>query len=97
MTFRKAILTFFILVWLWKPDHPESSLFILDVARKTNDPGEAMLVFRNGRWTRSTQLYQAVQQSSFDDLILDENVKYGKLIDLISLLIACFDLISQSS
>ncbi len=49
--------------------------FILDVARKTNDPGEAILVFRNGHWTRSSQLYQAVQSSSFDDLILDDSVK----------------------
>ncbi|MCA9059808.1 MAG: AAA family ATPase [Planctomycetaceae bacterium] len=49
--------------------------FILDVARKTNYPGEAILVFRDGRWSRSAQLYQAVQRSSFDDLILDDAVK----------------------
>lgn len=49
--------------------------FILDVARKTNDPGEAMLVFSNGGWDRSPQLYQAVQKSGFDDLILDEGLK----------------------
>lgn len=49
--------------------------FMLDVARKTNDPGEAILVFRDGRWTRSSQLYHAVQSSSFDDLILDDTVK----------------------
>ena len=44
--------------------------FILDVARKTNDPGKSMLVFRRGHWDRSRELFRAVQKSSFEDLVL---------------------------
>ncbi len=61
--------------WIIAESKDVADEFILEVARKTNDPGEAMLVFRNGHWSRSTQLYQAVQKSSFDDLILDDTVK----------------------
>lgn len=61
--------------WVIAESRGVADEFILDVARKTNDPGEAILVFRNGYWSRSSQLYQAVQKSSFDDLILDDSVK----------------------
>ena len=61
--------------WIIAETNELADSFILDVARKTNDPGDAMLVFSNGRWNRSTQLYQAVQKSGFDDLILEEDLK----------------------
>jgi hypothetical protein len=49
--------------------------FILDVARKTNDPGEALLVFAGGRWRRSRELYQVTAAASFDDLVLAGELK----------------------
>ncbi len=49
--------------------------FILDVERKTHAPGNAILVFSNGRWNRSQDLYQATQLASFDDLILADDIK----------------------
>lgn len=49
--------------------------FILDVQRKTNDPGDAILVFRNGSWNYSTELYMVVQKTSFEDLILADTLK----------------------
>ena len=49
--------------------------FILDVERKTNDPGEAILVFANGYWERSRSLYSATKEAKFDDLILAENLR----------------------
>jgi len=45
--------------------------FILDVERKTNDPGQSILVFRNGHWDNSQALFRMVQASSFDDLIME--------------------------
>ena len=49
--------------------------FILEVERKTHAPGEAILVFANGRWSRSHSLYAATQSASFDDLILADEMK----------------------
>lgn len=49
--------------------------FILDVERKTHAPGNAILVFSNGRWNRSPDLYEATQAVSFDDLILANDMK----------------------
>ncbi len=61
--------------WVIAADKELADSFILDVARKTNDPGQSMLVFRNGHWSRSKQLYETVQRSSFDDLIVDDSLK----------------------
>lgn len=49
--------------------------FILDVERKTHAPGNAILVFSNGRWNRSESLYTATQTASFDDLVLADDLK----------------------
>lgn len=49
--------------------------FVLDVARKTNDPGESILVFHGGFWQRSRELYKATQLASFDDLVLSGSLK----------------------
>ncbi len=44
--------------------------FILDVARKTHMPGDSILVFSDGCWSRSQSLYAATQAATFDDLVL---------------------------
>ncbi|MCG8653250.1 MAG: ATP-binding protein [Pirellulales bacterium] len=49
--------------------------FILDVERSTHAPGDAILVFSDGRWRRSHDLYNATQQASFDDLVLAGDMK----------------------
>lgn len=49
--------------------------FLLDAKRKTNDPGESILVFHGGYWQRSKELYKATQQASFDDLVLSGTLK----------------------
>jgi SpoVK/Ycf46/Vps4 family AAA+-type ATPase len=49
--------------------------FALDVARVTNDPRDAILVFHGSCWQRSHELYVATQQASFDDLILARSLK----------------------
>lgn len=49
--------------------------FILDVERKTHAPGNAILVFSNGRWNRSHSLYDATQAASFEDLVLADDLK----------------------
>jgi len=53
----------------------EAESFILEVERKTHAPGEAILVFKNGYWSRSQSLYAATQAASFDDLILADEMK----------------------
>lgn len=49
--------------------------FILEVERKTHAPGNAILVFSNGRWNRSESLYTATQSASFEDLVLADDLK----------------------
>lgn len=49
--------------------------FILDVERKTHAPGNSILVFSGGRWTRSHALYEATQSASFEDLVLADQLK----------------------
>jgi AAA+ superfamily predicted ATPase len=49
--------------------------FALDVARVTNDPRDAILVFHGGCWQRSHELWLSTQQASFDDLILARSLK----------------------
>ncbi len=61
--------------WVIAKDQDLADSLILDVARKTNDPGQSMLVFRGGHWSRSKQLFETVQRSSFDDLIVDDTLK----------------------
>ena len=61
--------------WVIAENYDLANAFILSVAQKTNDPGRAILVFRDGHWQRSSSLYEMVQQSDFDDLILDESLK----------------------
>ena len=61
--------------WVIADTEDTADEFILDVSRKTNDPGEALLVFRSGSWDRSRELFKTVHKSSFDDLILDESLK----------------------
>ena len=61
--------------WVAAPSEEIGKAFILDIERKTNAPGEAILVFTGGRWKRSRAMYQATQDSSFDDLIMDDDLK----------------------
>jgi AAA+ superfamily predicted ATPase len=49
--------------------------FILDVARRTNDPGDSILVFHGGYWQRSRELFEATRLASFDDLVLAGTLK----------------------
>lgn len=61
--------------WVVAPTREIAEQFVLDVERKTHAPGEAILVFSNGQWHRSEQLFHATQKASFDDLILADEMK----------------------
>ncbi|MEM8669385.1 MAG: ATP-binding protein [Planctomycetota bacterium] len=61
--------------WVVADSNEIADAFILDVERKTHAPGNAILVFANGRWSRSHSLYKATQSASFDDLILADHMK----------------------
>ena len=61
--------------WVVAESAEIADAFILDVERKTHAPGNAILVFSNGRWNRSHSLYEATRSASFDDLILADGMK----------------------
>jgi AAA+ superfamily predicted ATPase len=61
--------------WVIAKDRATAVDFILDVARRTNDPGEAILVFHGSCWNRSEELFAETKHASFDDLILAQTLK----------------------
>ena len=61
--------------WLVARTEQIAHEFLLDLERRTNEPRDAILVFHGSCWNRSRDLYRAVQQASFDDLILAKDLK----------------------
>lgn len=61
--------------WVVADSTEVAEAFILDVERKTHAPGNAILIFSNGRWNRSPGLFEATQAVSFEDLILANDLK----------------------
>jgi AAA+ superfamily predicted ATPase len=61
--------------WVIAPTRETAEQFVLDVERKTHEPGEAILVFSNGHWQRNEALYHATQKATFEDLILADEMK----------------------
>ena len=61
--------------WIVADSAEVGEAFLLDVERKTHAPRNAILVFSNGRWSRSESLFEATQTISFDDLILGDDMK----------------------
>lgn len=61
--------------WLIAETREVAEAFLLEVARRTNAPGESILVFHDGYWQRSHELYLATQSASFDDLVLAGSLK----------------------
>lgn len=61
--------------WVVAKSRDVARAFILDVARATNDPRDAILVFHGSCWNRSHELYAETQKASFDDLILAHSLK----------------------
>jgi len=75
--------------WVVADSVETAESFILDVERLTHAPGEAILVFSNGRWNRSESLYAATQAASFADLILADDLKETIRSDFKRFLGAC--------
>ena len=61
--------------WVIAKDKDTAHAFVLDAARETNDPRDAILVFHGGCWQRSHDLYREIERASFDDLILAKTLK----------------------
>lgn len=61
--------------WVIAESVEQADEFILEVERKTHAPGDAILVFSDGHWQRSHALYEATQKASFEDLVLNKDIK----------------------
>ena len=61
--------------WIIAESIETAKAFMLDLKRKTNAPGEAILVFSSGQWRRSREMYLTVEKASFDDLVLERDLK----------------------
>jgi len=60
--------------------------FTHEVCAFCNDPGESIMRFQGGCWSRSHDLWRAVQDSSFDDLVLAGDLKERILEDFTAFL-----------
>lgn len=67
--------------WVIAQDADLAKKFIIEVEKTTNDPGESILVFSRGYWSRDRKLYKATQKAAFDDLVLHENLKQSIIND----------------
>jgi len=56
--------------WVIGDSSSDAEEFILDVHRKTNDPGDSILVFKEGGWQRSREMFDLVQSTSMSELVL---------------------------
>ena len=61
--------------WIVAESQETAESFLLDVDRKTNDPGESILVFHDGYWQRSREMWKATRNATFDDLVLAGTLK----------------------
>ncbi len=61
--------------WVITKSNTVAEEFILETQRATHAPSDSVLVFSNGRWSRSHSIYQAMQTASFDNLVLAEQMK----------------------
>ncbi|MFO0819602.1 MAG: ATP-binding protein [Pirellulales bacterium] len=61
--------------WIVAGTQEIAESFLLDVDRKTNDPGESILVFHDGYWQRSREMWRATRDATFDDLVLAGTLK----------------------
>lgn len=62
-------------VWVIAASQEVARAYALDVARKTNEPEDTVLVFHGSCWNRSKEHWQAIQSASFDDLVLASAMK----------------------
>jgi MoxR-like ATPase len=60
--------------------------FANEVCAFCNHPGNAIMRFQNGCWSKSNELWQMVQASSFDDLVLAGDLKERIVEDFSSFL-----------
>jgi AAA+ superfamily predicted ATPase len=56
--------------WVMAQEPTIAEAFMLDVHRKTNDPGESILVFKDGHWERSKEMFELVHNSRMSELVL---------------------------
>jgi hypothetical protein len=62
--------------------------FVLEGCAFCNHPGDAIMRFQNGCWSKSHELWQMVQASSFEDLVLAGDLKERIVDDFSSFLAA---------
>lgn len=72
--------------WVVADSVETADAFILEVERRTHAPGDAILVFSDGRWQRSHSLFAATQAASFEDLVLADDMKETLRSDFIQFL-----------
>lgn len=66
--------------WVMEQELSVAKAFVLDVYRKTNDPGESILVFKDGYWQRSKEMFDLVQNTTMSELVLPA-VRRKSMID----------------
>jgi transitional endoplasmic reticulum ATPase len=61
---------------------PETDALILAAGKWTSELHSEIFVFDDGRWTKSKELWRSVNSASWDDVILDPEMKKGLIEDV---------------
>ncbi|HEY8077762.1 MAG TPA: ATP-binding protein [Labilithrix sp.] len=61
--------------WVIADERAIAERFAAEVCAYCNEPREALLVFRGGCWSKNHELWEQIQASSFDDLVLPGALK----------------------
>lgn len=67
--------------WIIAPEQEIAEAFFIAVCAWNGEVREEILVFEDGGWSKSEELFQAIQNSTFDSLVLAGSLKQDILSD----------------
>lgn len=68
--------------WLLADTRAQAEAFFQAVCAWNSDPGQTIRVFQDGYWQKSSELYQAIQRATLENLVLGGTLKHDLYTDL---------------
>ena len=68
--------------WLLAGARAQAEAFFSAVCAWNSDPGETIMVFQDGHWQKSRELFQSIRRATLDNLVLGGTLKHDLYADL---------------
>lgn len=68
--------------WLLADTRAQAEAFFSAVCAWNSDPGETIMVFQDGHWQKSRELFQSIQRATLSNLVLGGTLKHDLYADL---------------